>query len=121
MFFTKLQVEQQTDGKTWKVLQDLVYVDSIEGAIGVPEAYITDFASVPRLPIIFDFLGDIGQSAATVHDYLYDNGTISRKQIDKVFHRALLDTGVGKVRAFLMYKGVRYFGWYAFAKARSTK
>ncbi|WNA16170.1 tail assembly chaperone [Xanthomonas phage XaC1] len=121
MFHTKLQVELQDDGSTWKTLQDLVYEDEMEGFIGVPEAYLTDFASVPRIPVVFDLVGDYGHAAATVHDYLYDHGKITRKEIDKVFHRALLDTGVGKFRSYIMYKGVRLFGFIAFRNARKGK
>ena len=116
MFCTSLQVELQPNEKTWKLLSDLVYDDEKFGLIGVPEGFITDFASVPRIPIVFDLVGDYGQAAASVHDYLYTYGTLSRKDIDSIFHRALLDTGLDKFRSYVMFLGVRLFGWMFFKK-----
>lgn len=118
MFFNNLKVEKIST-KEWKLLDDLVYVDIKHGAIGVPVDYVTDFASVPRVPIVFDFLGDIGHAAATIHDYLYDNGKLTKAECDNVFHRALRDDGIGIVRSFIMYSGVKLFGFRAFKRARS--
>lgn len=119
MFYNNLKVEKVSTN-TWKLLDDLVYVDSKHGAIGVPVDYVTDFASVPRVPIVFDFLGEVGHAAATIHDYLYDYGSITKSECDAVFHRALRDDGIGIIRSFIMYSGVKLFGHWAFKKARSN-
>lgn len=118
MYYNNLKVEK-ISATEWKLLEDLVYMDVKHGAIGVPVDYVTDFASVPRLPIVFDFLGDIGHAAATIHDYLYDNGKLTKKECDDVFHRALLDDGIGAIRSYIMYSGVKLFGFMAFKRARS--
>lgn len=116
MFINGLKVELiNNEGKKWKVLQDLEY--NYNGiSITVPEGFITNFASVPRIPIIFELVGDRGHSAAVVHDYLYSTAILSRKDCDKVLLQALRRTEVGKPRSILMYLGVRAFGWMFYKK-----
>jgi len=116
MFSTHLKVELiNNKGKKWKVLEDLTY-HSDYGMITVPKDFQTDFASVPRIPVVFELVGDRGHAAATVHDWLYQHGDLSRKQADLVLRQALRDTNVGKARSYVMYYGVRAFGWLFFKK-----
>lgn len=115
-FETPLQVELMEGEKTWKLVSDFVYNDEKFGLIAVPEGFETDFASVPRIPIIFDLVGSMGQAAATLHDYLYTYGKISRADCDHIFWEALRTTGIGPVRARIMWLGVRLFGWLFFMK-----
>lgn len=76
-FLTRLKTEQLTEGTlTTKALfqltAPLIYKsNTLEDTIEVTEGFITDFASVPRLPIVYTFLGNLGNSAATLHDFLY--------------------------------------------------
>lgn len=55
-FMTPLQVELQKDRKTWRLLAHFVYQDE-GGSFEVPAGFETDFATVPRLPIVFDLVG----------------------------------------------------------------
>lgn len=110
MTFSKLDVEQVEDvsneGRgSWKLLSPLIYND-----IEVPVGFVTDFASVPRIPFVFDLCGDRGNLASTVHDYLYSVRKYPRKQCDQVFRVALVEQGVKPWIARLMYWGVRLFG-----------
>lgn len=117
MFITHLKVELiNNEGKKWRLLSDLIYEDTKHGIIIVPEGFETDFASVPRIPVVFELVGDRGHAAATLHDWLYHNGTLKRKEADAVLMQALRDTNVGKPRSVLMYAGVRAFGWLFFKK-----
>lgn len=117
MFKNNLKVELiNNEGRKWKVLEDFVYEDDKFGTITVPAGFETDFASVPRIPVVFELVGDKGHAAATIHDYLYTVGTIDRKDVDGILLRALRATNVGKVRSYLMYGGVRCFGWLYFGK-----
>lgn len=120
-FQTALQVELQEDRKTWKLLSDFVYQDETVGLIGIPEGFVTDFASVPRIPIIFDLVGGYGHAAATLHDYLYKNGYLPRKDCDNVFYHALRSTGIANWRARLMWLGVRAFGWLFYITKENEK
>lgn len=103
-------------GDKWVLYSDLVYNDPEFGLIAIPAGFQTDFASVPRIPIIFEMCGDMGQAAALVHDYLYTEGHTTRAQTDKIFLNILLSTGVGKARSYAMYAGVRSFGWMFWRK-----
>lgn len=118
MFYNTLKVEKISSNE-WKLLDDLVYIDEKHGPIGIPVNYVTDFASVPRLPIVFDFFGGMAHAAGTVHDYLYDNGKLTKSECDMVFYRALRDDGIGLVRSYIMYSAVKLFGFIAFKNARS--
>jgi len=100
----------------WILAADLVYNDPEFGLIAIPTGFETDFASVPRIPLVFELCGDLGQAAALVHDYLYTQGNTTRAQTDRIFKNILLTTGVGKVRSYLMYAGVRCFGWMFWRK-----
>jgi hypothetical protein len=116
-FLTALDVIQIEDSShegrgTWKVQAPLVYQSDSVGEITVPEGFTTDFASVPRIPILFDIAGDRGNLAGTVHDFLYDTSCslpVSRTQADKVLREALIVQGVATWIAYGMYFAVRLF------------
>lgn len=76
----------------------------------IPAGYITDFATVPRL--LWSIIPPIGRHnrAALLHDYLYDNRIGSRIFADKLFKKILLEDGVGRLKAEIMYLGVRIGG-----------
>lgn len=115
-FITNLQVELQEDRKTWKVLSDFIYEDKEYGPIVVPAGFETDFASVPRIPIVFELVGQYGHAAATLHDYLYTTGKFSRSDCDKIFFEALRSTGIARWRANMMWAGVRLGGAKHYSK-----
>ena len=117
-FLSKLDVEQVEDTShegrgTWKLTAPLVYQSDIAATtITVPVGFVTDFASVPRVPMIFDWLGDRGNLAATIHDYLYTapHPLASRDLADSVLLEALIVQGVSQVEADAIYAGVRVGG-----------
>ena len=80
------------------------------GLITVPAGVETDFASVPRIPIVFDLVGAYGHAAAVLHDQLYETGDLPRAAADRVFLNALRSSGLARWRAWLMYAGVRIGG-----------
>lgn len=99
---------------TWTLIEPLIY-DFRHQEIKVPAGFRTDFASVPRLPVLFAFIGDVGQKAAAVHDYLYATHS-DRHFADDCFRQALKDSGVSSLRAGVMWLGVRMFGWIKFKR-----
>lgn len=111
-FITKLDVELVSeDSGLWALTAPLVYQSNIAGgAIIVPAGTITDFASVPRLPLVYFLCGDVGHAAAVIHDHIYNNAMLDRGTCDKVFREALIVSGVSGWRAAIMYRGVRLFG-----------
>lgn len=109
-FPNPLQAELQPDRKTWRLLAPFSYLDPDHGLIEVPAGFMTDFASVPRLPLTYALLGQYGHAAAVLHDWLYSTGNRSREAADRVFHNALRSSGIARWRAWLMWAGVRVSG-----------
>lgn len=113
-FVSTLKTDQ-TDRRTYTLLADLVLADEDERTIIVPAGFVTDFASIKVLHnaflfVLFALVSGYGNYAATVHDWLYENGELSRKEADAVLYRALRAEGVARWRAWLMYVGVRLGG-----------
>lgn len=116
-FVTDLDVRKQLlDGSadkrgTWRLLATLVYEsDLLKRAVLVPGGFVTDFASVPRLPVAFLLAGNCGHEAAVVHDWLYTSHEVDRRTADAVFREAVLAGGDPGWRAWLMWLGVRVGG-----------
>lgn len=106
---------EEINRKKYVILEDLVLVDDEFGEIVVPKGFVTDYASVSVLQNlilapIFVLVADYGDKAATVHDYLYTQAKLSRKECDQVLYRALLAEGLEKWRATLFWLGVRVGG-----------
>ncbi len=79
----------------------------------VPEGFITDFASVPRM--LWSIFPPTGRytKAAVLHDYLYSNKSeieTNRKQCDKMFLKGMEVLGVKRWVRNTIYRAVRIFG-----------
>lgn len=99
------------DGRWMLTEPFIVMVNEVE--ITVPAGFVTDFASVPRLPFTFAMFGDLGHGAAVLHDWLYSGqGVIPffRKDADLVLRYALIEDGVPAWKAWIMWAAVRAFG-----------
>ena len=120
-FLSTLVVEQVEAGKRakWRLVKPLIYFSVVAKAqLEVPEGFVTDFASVPRIPILFDLLGDQGQMAAALHDWLYTapHPLPSREHADDVLKEALIAQGMDEAEAILMFLGARLGGESAYTK-----
>lgn len=112
-FLTPLRVELADESAgTWRLTQDLHYQSARAGRrIVVPAGFVTDFASVPRLPIIYLATGDTAHGPAVVHDWLYSSGELRRSIADAVFLEAMEAAGIAWLRRRAMYAAVRAMGW----------
>jgi hypothetical protein len=120
----------------WKLERPFVYrgrTDHFE----IPAGFVTDFASVPR--ILWSILPPYGEhtEAAVVHDWLYsvrplvatgrfvggslEHRRISRADADGIFRRIMRERGVGFVRRWVMYLGVRLGGWRSWREHRARE
>ena len=113
-FVTTLKTDQ-TARRTYTLIDDLVLADEEQRTIIVPAGFITDFASIKVLHnaflfVLFALVSGYGNYAATVHDWLYEHGSMTRKQADAVLYRALRAEGVARWRAWLFWAGVRIGG-----------
>lgn len=125
-FVDKLRF-QEHDGPYVKLTQRVRYrSDRIDTEIVIPRGFVTDLASVPRLPILYWFWGNRADGAAVVHDYLYrfPEITLSRTRnrfearvlSDQVFHEANDALDKPNYVCLPMYVGVRVGGCYSFGK-----
>ena len=112
-FMTSLVVKiaNDTDDGMWEVEVPLAYESDVaKQIIIVPPGFKTDFASVPRLPIIYEAFGNHAAEAAVVHDYLYTTKIVTRDMADAVLREAAGVQGVSAWRAWCIWAGVRIGG-----------
>lgn len=115
-FLSELDVRMLQDGSndgrgTWQLTAPLIYKsDRLGRTITVPEGFITDFASVPRIPVAWLLAGDCGHEAAVIHDWLYTSHEVERGEADLILGEALEASGQPTWRAMLMWMGVRLGG-----------
>lgn len=112
-FVNSLYVEE-IDDVNWKLVSDfIVDADGISNRrIIVPIGFETDFASVPRIPIVFELFGNRAHEPAVVHDYLYTLGgsDADREYADQVLRAGIITFNKDSVLAENMYLGVRAGG-----------
>ena len=101
--------------KDWMLIAPLVVKitrdDGTWFLIRVPDGFVTDFASVPRIPLVFYLFGGIGDYGACVHDWLYRNGLFTREESDDIFRAMLVYVDeTSESRADWMRRGVRLGG-----------
>lgn len=107
----------QSDDK-WILQQD--FEDSVTG-IFIPAGYKTNLASVPRILWLFIAPYELGETAALVHDWLYQHAGLmgSRRQADKKLLEIATKDGVERWKRFAAYYAVRFFAykvWHKYKK-----
>lgn len=123
-FTDVLLVSPMDDGKSWVVMRGFGYALGSEysgNVIEVPKGFVTDFTSVPR---VFQWLvprwGKYG-NAAIIHDWLYWQQDLPRREVDLVFLEAMGVMRVFPLTKHLIYRAVRIFGWYAWLRNRADR
>jgi hypothetical protein len=113
MFKTAFKYVPLSD-KEWMLTDDLIYIHETKSSAEVhivPDGFVTDFASIPRVfRGVFPKHG-LYSPAAVVHDWLYHIRKGSRSRADSTFLAAMLDLKVPLVQASLIYAAVRLGGW----------
>ncbi len=99
---------------------DFRYQSDLTGLLTVPVGFYTDFASVPRLGIIYALLGDRAHEPAVVHDWLYYAAITTRKTADAVLMEAMKVLGLPFWQRIPIYWGVRLGGWKAWNDHRKA-
>jgi hypothetical protein len=108
----------------WTTLALLRYrSDLVGGTVCIPAEFVTDFASVPRLPLAYLLAGGRAIRPAVLHDYAYqthrlpveggDPRTLTREEADHVFLEAMQAdpwSGTSPWTRRLMWRAVRCFG-----------
>lgn len=117
------------DRKNVKLLMPFMYECKIHNKnITVPAGFISDGASIHILRAMGMFglhslLIEYGKRAAIIHDYLYRTPGLgySKADSDEIYYAALRADGVSRWRSWLLYSGVKYFGYAAWTRYGHTK
>jgi len=119
-FTTRLSVEPIGDN-LWKLLESFEYHVGkypSDEVIKVPEGFITDFVSIPRIFwVIIPPVGIYGK-AAVIHDYCYRTACYQRLKSDKIFLEGMKVLKVKRWKRNVMYWAVATFGWLAWYNHR---
>ena len=89
--------------------------------VTVPEAFTTDFNSVPR-PLWVWFPPWEEPEAGLIHDFLYrvPDGR-SRRDVDAIHRRILHLKGMRKSKRLLIWTGIRAGGWKTWNRYRAEE
>lgn len=102
---------QDDESGLWEHLEPLGFDSLVAGRIiTVPVGDTTDFCSVPRVPLVYEMLGNRARRAGAVHDRLYKSHELTREMADKVLREMLMADGVDEIEAQAFYLAVRMFG-----------
>jgi hypothetical protein len=106
---------------TWRLNAPLVYQSDVAKiTITVPAGFVTDLASTPRLPFVYELAGGVANLASVVHDYAYSTHIVDRKTADAILREASAVTGVSWLTRQAMWLGVRAFGWSHWGNGSAT-
>lgn len=107
-FLSDLVLVPDDGGEMWTVRGDLIY-KSTDREIVVPDGFRTDLASIPRF--VWDIFPPTSIPRPSVlHDYLYTTQKFPRLWADDFLYEAMVATGVGYTKRWLIYHNVRWFG-----------
>ena len=118
-FLTELDARLKDNDRIWILGSPLIYESDILGRIEVPAGFNTDFASVPRLPIVYMLYGDRAHRESVVHDYLYRIDAVppaTYDQANDVFLEAMECRGKSWFVRKMMYWGVCAGGFTSYHK-----
>lgn len=101
--------------------EPVVYQYADGRTVTMPAGFMTDGASIPR--ILWSSVGSpfngTYREPAFLHDYLYQTGYCrGRADADSTFLNAMKEHGVGFVKRWTIYTGVRAWGWVAWKSYR---
>lgn len=89
------------------------YQSDLARLITVPVGFYTDFASVPRLGIVYAMLGDRAHEPAVIHDWLYYSAMTTKEVADLVLMEAMGVIGLPWYQKWPIYLGVKWGGFHA--------
>lgn len=96
----------------WQVVGDFEYQSDLLGkSISIENGFLTDFASVPRVPFAYWLFGDTSHKAAVIHDWLFHHHEVCDEHTaNKVLLEAMEVEGVPAWRRDGIYAGVEIGG-----------
>lgn len=121
-FLEKTILSESSDGRNDVLARALNYTSRVGELIIVPVGASTDGASIPRF--LWSILPPVGADywmPAVLHDWLYRRTQRAKGACDKLLLEAMLDHGVNKFKAEVIYCGVKYGGFLAFRDCRKAQ
>ena len=109
------------DGEIRTLISQLTFKsDIVDNFITAPIGMLTDLGSVPT--ILQNVYPKDGKAvlAYIIHDYLYQSGTYTRDESDKVLKEAMGVLGVSFWRRWSVYYGLKAGGWVAWNEHRKN-
>jgi len=111
--FSDLPVVQLLeDGRNIRLLENFWYVAPDGVRWEVPEQYVANGASIPR--VFWTFTGGplVGKyrDASIVHDYFTESRRHDWRTVHQNFYFGMRASGVSEAKAWIMYKAVNTFG-----------
>jgi hypothetical protein len=87
----------------------------------VPEDFITDFASIPR--VFWSILSPIDEyaKAAVLHDFMYVMAPYDRLRCEEIFLEAMTVLKVKEWKRNTIYNAVKWFGWKRWNELREEQ
>ena len=130
--FEARQINWRDGRPIWMTTAILRYrSDRLGATIHIPAEFVTDCASVPRIPFAWLLAGGRGIRSSVLHDYPYQTGywlleghgqnEVPKDLVDEVFHESLLADPISGAGAFVarqMWRGVRLGGRGVWDQAR---
>jgi len=114
-FMTDLTIELVGGDEVWMLTSPLRYYSSlVDAEIEAPTGFVTDFASVPRVPVAYTAFGNRAHRESVIHDYLYQTHLASKNASDRIFLEAMKARGKPLWVRSAMYLGVVLGGWSAY-------
>jgi hypothetical protein len=108
-----IEIGESAGRSIYRLNKALIYESAFRGQIVIPKGFETDFASVPRVPIIYMMWGDRAHREAVLHDYLYRidaDPRLNRTECDGMFREAMISRGQPFYIYNPMWAGVRIGG-----------
>jgi len=107
-----IKTEWLSDGRSMRLLESVVYCDSEGRLWTAPKGSVVDGASIPRF--FWRFIGSpfVGKyrKASVIHDVYCVTKERPHKDTHRMFYEAMLASGVGRFKAWVMYSAVKCCG-----------
>ena len=96
----------------WRILAPFKYKSDLLGhVITVEPGFLTDYASVPRVPVAYLLFGDTTHAAAVIHDWLYHHHEVcDEATANLVLLEAAKVERIPHWRRLGIYLGVKFGG-----------
>lgn len=96
----------------WRLISPLRYYSEVLGrAVEIEAGFLTDFASVPRVPVAYWLFGDTSHRAAVVHDWLFHHHEVcDEATANRVLLEAMTVERIPAWRRLGIYVGVAIGG-----------